>query len=249
MIPDEDVASLALLYHLNSGPWNGEQPEADPSRSMQFKEVNSAASPVILPKSRIDTPVMKAILARRSCRSYGAGTLGLADLAEILRAAYGMAFGLSLPGAAGYPPRSVPSAGGFYPLEVYVAAGAVGGVGQGLYHYGVLDHSLELLRPGEVLAELGGVLLHQHSLSGACAVIIFTSVFRRTLDRYGARGYRYVLLEAGHAAQNICLVATEMGLGTLCVGGFFDARLNQLLGVDGLREAAIYCVAIGFGPE
>jgi SagB-type dehydrogenase family enzyme len=79
-------------------------------------------------------------------------------------------------------------------------------------------------------------------------VIVLSANFGRTLKKYGARGYRYVLLEAGHVAQNICLTAAELGLGSLCVGGYRDRGLNHALGLDGQHEAVVYCIGVGY-PE
>jgi SagB-type dehydrogenase family enzyme len=79
----------------------------------------------------------------------------------------------------------------------------------------------------------------------ANAVVFLSAVFDRTLHKYGPRGYRYILFEAGHVAQNACLLATERGLASLCVGGFIDARVNRLLELDPRVEGTIYCVAIG----
>jgi SagB-type dehydrogenase family enzyme len=192
---------------------------------------------------------MRLIRERRSYRSFRAGKLPLADLANILRGSYGLSEPARRLGHLDPPPRSVPSAGALYPLEVYVAVGALEGVANGLYHYDPIGHSLGVLRFGDVLDEFAAALIQQHLLRHACALIIFTSVFRRTLARYGARGYRYILLEAGHAAQNACLIATELRVGTLCLGGYFDSRLNQLLGLDGRAEAALYCTAVGYPAE
>ena len=72
-----------------------------------------------------------------------------------------------------------------------------------------------------------------------------TAVFDPTLRKYGARGYRFVLFEAGHAAQNLCLLATEQGLASLCVGGFMDGALNSFVGLDGRARAVVYCVGLG----
>jgi hypothetical protein len=44
------------------------------------------------------------------------------------------------------------------------------------------------------------------------------------------------------------LLSTERGLGSLCIGGFFDAKLNRFLGLDGVHEAAIYGISVGY-PE
>ena len=76
-----------------------------------------------------------------------------------------------------------------------------------------------------------------------------SAVFARTLKKYGPRGYRYILLEAGHCAQNLCLLAAERGLATLCLGGFQDTKLNRLLGLDGTTEAVVYCQGVGYAAE
>ena len=54
-------------------------------------------------------------------------------------------------------------------------------------------------------------------------------------------------MEAGHAAQNICLRATELNLATLCLGGFSDHQINSLLELDGRKEVALYAIALGHG--
>jgi SagB-type dehydrogenase family enzyme len=70
----------------------------------------------------------------------------------------------------------------------------------------------------------------------------------RSLCKYGDRGYRYVLFEAGHCVQNVNLVAAALGLGTCNAGGFFDDELGGLLTLDIERELPLYAVAIGH-PE
>jgi len=76
-------------------------------------------------------------------------------------------------------------------------------------------------------------------------IFFLSAVFHRSQKKYGPRGYRYILLEAGHVAQNLCLIAAEFNLGSLCMGGFYDSRLNRFLGFDGLSEAVVYSVAAG----
>jgi SagB-type dehydrogenase family enzyme len=70
-------------------------------------------------------------------------------------------------------------------------------------------------------------------------------MFWRTRFKYGQRGYRFTLLEAGHVGQNLVLAATALGLGSVAVGGFFDCRVEELLSVDGVNESALYAVAVG----
>ncbi len=63
----------------------------------------------------------------------------------------------------------------------------------------------------------------------SAAVIVLAAVPRRTTRKYRDRGHRYVHLEAGHAAQNVYLQATSLGLGTTAVGAFRDARIQAAL--------------------
>ena len=67
----------------------------------------------------------------------------------------------------------------------------------------------------------------------------------RSRFKYGERGYRFALLEAGHAAQNMLLAATALALAALPLGGFYDRRLDELVGADGLDEATLYAIALG----
>jgi SagB-type dehydrogenase family enzyme len=245
MIPEDQAQALGLLYHLNSEP-QGEWRSARPPVPQAFKKVHGERPALDLPRAEADSPLMKLIWARRSCRSFRAGTLPRAHLAEIVRGAYGLTWDPHASDWLTPPPRAVPSAGGSYPLELYVAAWTVEAVETGLYHYDILGHSLEAIRLGYIQGEFCRLWASQTEVAGAGAILIFAAVFPRTLERYAARGYRYALLEAGHAAQNACLIATELGLGSLCLGSFADARLNRFLGLDGVTEAVLYAVAVGY---
>jgi SagB-type dehydrogenase family enzyme len=84
--------------------------------------------------------------------------------------------------------------------------------------------------------------------AGAAAVIVVSAVFWRSRFKYGLRGYRFVLLEAGHVAQNILLAAAALGLAAVPLGGFYDRRVDELLGVNGVDESALYLLCVGL-PE
>ena len=88
-------------------------------------------------------------------------------------------------------------------------------------------------------------LVDPSPLDTSAALVVVTAVFWRSRIKYGLRGYRFALLEAGHLVQTIQLAATDLGLSALPVGGFFDRRLDELVGADGLDEAAVYAVALG----
>jgi SagB-type dehydrogenase family enzyme len=85
----------------------------------------------------------------------------------------------------------------------------------------------------------------QEMLGQAAVCVVLSAVFQRTRWKYRERAYRYILLEAGHIGQNLYLSATSLGLGACAVGAFHDDKLNDLLGVDGEEEAALYILAVG----
>jgi SagB-type dehydrogenase family enzyme len=175
--------------------------------------------------------------------------MALGEAAGLLARAYGISGLNQVPNVPTIFARPVPSAGGLYPLELYAATRDVDGVADGIYHYSILYHRLEQVRPGPVVQEIGTYLLGQYYLQNANLVLFLSAVFARTLKKYGPRGYRYILLEAGHCAQNLCLLAAERGLATLCLGGFQDTKLNRLLGLDGTTEAVVYCLGVGYAAE
>ena len=211
---------------------------------VHYAEVSHPEPPVALPPASMSS-LMELLLRRRSCRKYERASLPRTHLAVLLFGASGLvglfeyAPGLSL------ARRSAPSAGARYPLEIYVVVERVDGVPDGLYRFNVTSHSLQLLRAGSFLKTLGPLLLDQDYFEDANVVLIFAAAFEPILRKYGPRGYRYILLEVGHAAQNVCLFATELGLGSVCIGGFSDVGLNGFLGLNGTQRAAIYCVGCG----
>ncbi len=75
-------------------------------------------------------------------------------------------------------------------------------------------------------------------------VFVFTAVYERTTGRYGERGIRYVHIEVGHAAENLCLQATALGLGPVTVGAFNDDQVSELLDLPG-DEAPLYIIPVG----
>ena len=78
----------------------------------------------------------------------------------------------------------------------------------------------------------------------APAALVFSAVFERTTRKYGARGRQYVFLEAGHAAQNVYLQATALGLGTVVIGAFDDDAVRRAIGMAS-QEQPVYVIPFG----
>ena len=243
MIPLKDPTTLSMLFHLNSEPWLNDEAYKAGSSKQEFKEQQGILAETALPV--VQSSLTDLFRRRRSCRAFSPAAMALAQVASLLAAAYGIVE-IDSPNDQGkFLRRSVPSAGGLFPLEVYLVVQRVDGLADGVYHYDVLGHSLQLLVPGNHFRLLEPVFYTYPFFYGANLVICLAAVFPRTQKKYGPRGYRYILLEAGHVGQNICLQAAEMDLATLCMGGFIDSDVNRMLNLDQQCEGVVYSVAAG----
>ena len=195
------------------------------------------------PSPLVSPGLEQAIARRRSIREYSDEPISLDQLSRVLFFSGGVTGKVS--GEVTIPLRAAASAGALYPIEMYPVVEAVEGLEPGVYHYDVEGHALEFLRGGRYRTQLFEDCHRQDMMLKASAIIIMTAVFGRTKIKYGERGYRYVLLDAGHLGQNIYLECTALGLGCATVGGFLDDRVNALVGVDGLQESTVYIAVIG----
>jgi len=186
----------------------------------------------------LDGPVSleKAVHQRRSVREYTHAPVTLADVSQLLWAAQGI--------TSSQGGRAAPSAGGTYPLEIYVAAGKVTGLEAGVYHYLPQQHALAPVKSGDLRRDLQEASHDQTWVGAAPVVFVIGAVYERTTKRYGDRGVRYVHLEAGHAAQNLCLQATALGLGAVTVGAFTDERIQELLDLP-TQVKPLYVIPLG----
>lgn len=165
--------------------------------------------------------VAEALQQRRSLRRYKPEGLELAQVAQLLWAAQGIT------NSMGH--RTAPSAGGLYPLELYLATGAVAGLEAGLYHYRPAEHSILRVAAGDLRQALAKACLSQDWIAEAPCILVIAAIFSRTNVRYGERTLRYVYMEVGAASENIALQAEALGLGTVMVGAFYELKVQNLL--------------------
>jgi SagB-type dehydrogenase family enzyme len=104
---------------------------------------------------------------------------------------------------------------------------------------------VQLLRAGDFSHQLTSGFVQQELVLNSAVQIFVTALFERSVFKYKDRGYRFVLLEAGHFAQNLNLAATALGFGVINVGGFFDRVLDDFLNLDGISHATIYAQVVG----
>ncbi|GAB4339254.1 MAG: SagB/ThcOx family dehydrogenase [Desulfobulbaceae bacterium] len=207
-----------------------------------FKEYSDTER-VALPRPAgegLERPLRQVLQDRRSHRKFSASPLTLPDLAQLLWASQGITAR-----AGNYFFRTAPSAGALYPIETYLGINNVTDVQPGLYHFSPHRFDLEQLNTGPPGAHLARAALGQKFLADSGVVFIWSAVFRRNMCKYGNRGLRYILLDAGHICENLLLAAEALGLGACPVAAFFDDEMNDLLGIDGEEESVLYLAAVG----
>jgi SagB-type dehydrogenase family enzyme len=198
------------------------------------------------PPQKLSTmTVEEAILLRRSIREFKEDPIRLEHLSMILWAAYGITD----------PSRSFrasPSAGATYPLELYIVVGG-GGVyisnntylDPGIYKYNPYVHGLTNIKKGDFRKELMKASLYQKWVEDAPISIVICAVYDRTTRYYGERGRtRYVPIDVGHVGQNIYLMATALGYGTVAIGAFKDSEVSKVIDVKP-DETPLYIMPIG----
>jgi SagB-type dehydrogenase family enzyme len=198
--------------------------------------VHSAAtfgSPSVLP-SPVTTGGMaldRALATRRSARSFAPTPLPTGIIGQLLWAGQGIT---SADGK-----RTAPSAGGLYPIELYVVDATR------LIHYLPAGHRIEIRPEADLRPELQDAAFGQGVIGAAPQLVVVAAVYARTAAKYGARAHGYVDLEAGHVAQNILLQATALHLAAVPVGGLDGARAAQVLSLPP-DQTVLYLVPIGW---
>jgi SagB-type dehydrogenase family enzyme len=182
-------------------------------------ENGQVALPV--PAKDSDTSIEEALLGRRSVRSYSDKAVTIEQLSQLLWAAQGIT---SSSGG-----RTAPSAGGLYPLKVYAIVGNVENLAAGVYVYEPKTHSLVKVMDGDLRAALSQAALSQPCVKQAAVVFVITGTYETVTSKYGERGVLFTHLEAGHAAQNICLQAVGLKMGVVTIGAFEDAKVKKTL--------------------
>jgi SagB-type dehydrogenase family enzyme len=222
----------AIMLVLSLAPGCGGSTVAKTTASVAGEETVQLPEP----KHNSDVSLEESLTKRRSVRSYADAPLTLEEVSQLLWAAQGITDPAGL--------RTAPSAGGTYPLEVYAVAGNVKDLDAGVYRYVPDGHQLVKTLSGDLRKALAEAALSQEWVREAAVVFVFTGVYERTTGRYGERGIRYVHIELGHAAENLCLQATALGLGPVTVGAFDDGQVGKVLHLPE-DETPLYVVPVG----
>ncbi|HEU4480910.1 MAG TPA: nitroreductase family protein [Actinomycetota bacterium] len=128
--------------------------------------------------------------------------------------------------------RAAGSAGGRFPLELYVAVPEGMSLPAGVHWYDPLEHALIQVGPPP---------------QGDAAAIVVTGVPWRTGWRYRERGYRHIYWDAGTMLAQLLAAADSAGLAPSLHSRFPDAEVAALVGADGVHEFPVAVVVLGDG--
>lgn len=211
--------------------------------SAQPRRKISGRPPSLLPdRTLLQLPLEVALSARRSVRPEMRASISAEDFAAILWAGDGFLDGSRTPAY-----RTHASPGGLYPLGVFLAVRAVQGIDPGLYDYRPEEEALRPLGGGADSVERAFYALGRDDQvveNSAVAVFVVADMTRLRV-KYGQRSYRFALLETGLVGANMSLASTALDIPSLPLGGYLDAEIEEIFGLDGVNEIVTGCWAIG----
>ncbi len=191
-----------------------------PSRKATRKIIQLAE-----PKLKGTISVEEALAQRRSIRQYADRAITFPIIGQLAWAGQGITEpvkGL----------RTAPSAGAIYPIALYFATP------EGIFLYHPKEHSLEQTVPNDIRGALA-------SVPPAPCDIIVTGSARKLVSRFRDKARTYMLLEAGHVAQNIQLQAVSLGLGSVTIGGINTREVARTCKLPKYTEA-VYVISVGY---
>lgn len=185
-------------------------------------------------KSNLSLPIYNTLYKRYSCRDFLSTPIDIEILFSICKAAYS------------YQLRPVASAGALFPLSIYFINRITSkGMPAGLYQYDPLKEEILLLSTDFFIEAIQYSLNDEECIFGAPCIFFICGDIRRHTKKYANRGYRYMLLEAGHVVQNMTIAAIESELGGVEYGGFYDEAVKRLFQMP-IDVFPLACYAIGY---
>ena len=187
--------------------------------------LNGKAITLLRPVYKGTVSVEEAIANRISRRRFSEEPISKQDLSQILWAAYGVR-AVGIDGVTGAT-RTVPSAAGRYPLEIFVIIGELHEdiLPAGIYRFDPPNHQIVPISQGDQRNAMAQAAPQYDFIKQAPVNIVLAAIL-------GGRGERFVYMDVGHVTQNVHLQAEALGLGSVAVGGFETDKLKVLLKTD-----------------
>ena len=166
-------------------------------------------------------PLDRSLMRRRSAVTFSTAMPSKRLLSRLLRLAHGI--------SADRVRGPVPSAGGLQSLELYLVNFEQSWLPSGAYHFDRAGNYLSQIVSSASRPEWITRVPSLAPIKGGAILFVLAGDYGRVEAKYGARGLRFLLIEAGHLAQNLCLLASSLGLCALPLGGFFESEIARHL--------------------
>lgn len=177
-----------------------------------------------------------SLAGRRSVRALGQTLPSRRDLGRLLQFAHGV--------CAGEGRGPVPSSGGLQALELYVTPIVPGWLPEGVHHYDRAAHRLSRVADGAERKAWVDRIPSLALVEGGALLWILVGDGARVEAKYGDRGGRFLLLEAGHLMQNLCLLSASLRLATVPLGAALESEVARALGLPA-GDAVLYVGVCG----
>jgi SagB-type dehydrogenase family enzyme len=192
-----------------------------------------------------DISMRDAVERRRSVRRYAEEKISIEELSYMLWMTQGIKEVTGRPATL----RTVPSAGSRHAFETYLLVNRVEGLDIGLYRFVAGQHALCNLEASDTIRQdLTLACYNQGQITNCAVVFIWAAVSERMTWRYVERGFRYLLLDAGHVCQNLYLAGEACGCGVCAIAAYDDDQINKVLELDGEQQWVIYMGTVGKKP-
>lgn len=228
------------LFHLYSSIplifWKENTPE-------DLNKMIKSSSPLAKPPSKLNTHLELLLQNRTSFRQYKHKFINKNQICSLVWATYG-----KLERSAYFPKSkigvgTIPSAGGLYSLCLFVFVLNGSSLKRGIYKASPRGLVFQKTINQRLLAKI--FVGYTEQIQNVSLIMVISSNFKQATQKYFNRGYRYALLEAGHAAQNAYLWCTEQNLGIVEVGSFKDRELSRILGLQYPDNAPLTSLFVG----
>jgi len=192
---------------------------------------------------QLNEPTLQGVMSleetlanRRSVRRFDGKALKQSQISQLAWAGQG----ITEPEAG---LRTAPSAGATYPIELYFVTE------DGLFVYQPQQHSMEQITEQDIRNDLAATISTPEVVANAGCNIVIAGSSRKVATQFRDKAKTFMLLEAGHIAQNIHLQAVSLGLGSVAIGNFDSRNLDRVCRLQRNLEP-IYIICVGYqAPE
>jgi SagB-type dehydrogenase family enzyme len=246
---------LTAAYHF--GTRDGDFISAEDADGLLRQQVKFAPSPALFtrntnPATDIKLPLRDefpepflTMSRRRTQRVMSGEAITLDQIADCFLFSLAITAVIEDPEIVDLPLKMTPSGGARNPYEGYLCARNVRDLATGVYHYSAFERTLGVVQanaPPDFADLLGG----QEWASSAAAVIFLVANFDRPMWKYHhPAAYRVTMIEAGHIAQNISLVAAWHEMAAAPTGALSQDLVEETLKVGGVTQSVVYAVVLG----